>query len=296
MPARAPAICWEAPVRLLSVRSADGVLLHGALAGVEGRREGVIAVHGAWGSFVASPTCELLRAGPRRGLRVLALNNRGHDVGSLGDGEPSIGLAGERFEDCIHDLDAAADVLAAHGVERYAIVAHSFGCHKAAYWLRTRAPAGCAACVLLSPAPPLSAAGRRFVEGSVDEHLRDAADAVAAGDPRRLVVLSRHAPVPMVAEAATALSLWAPHTQARSLLHLGAVRVPVLVVSGAREPAVYRDEARRTAEAAGGAEIVVLDDDHYYSAAREAMAEGVVDWALRRLPPDGVAYAEAAPL
>jgi pimeloyl-ACP methyl ester carboxylesterase len=288
MPAPPNALVWDAPVRLVAVRTADGVLLSGALAGSDGRREGIIAVHGAWGSFSASPTSELLRAGPRRGLRVVALNNRGHDVGSLGDGEPSIGLAGERFEDCVHDLDAAADLLAASGVERYVVVAHSFGCHKAAFWLRTRVPAACAACVLLSPAPPLSAAGRWFVEGSVDGHLREAAAAVAAGDPRRLIVLSRHAPVPMVAEAATALSIWGSQTQARSVLHVGDVSAPVLVVSGAREPAVYRDEARLTAQAAMHGELLVVDDDHYYAVAREAMADRVVEWAVARLPADGV--------
>ncbi len=274
---------WDVPVRLVSARSADGVLLHGALGGRSGIRRGILAVHGAWGSFVGSPVSELLREGPRRGLRVLALNNRGHDVGSLGDGEPSIGLAGEIFEDCVRDLDAAAALLSDHGVESYVAVAHSFGSHKLVYWLRERAPAACRGCVLLSPAPPLRTASRWFVDGDLDDHLAEAAQAVAAGDARRLIVLSRHAPVPMVAEAATVLSIWGPDTRARSLLHVGELRMAVLVLCGAREPSAYRDEAQATAAAAVQGALVVVDDDHYYAVDRSAMAARVADWALRRL-------------
>src|SRR5581483_7890753 len=117
-----------AAVALVSTRAADGVLLRGALAGPAGASAGVLCVHGAWSNFYAAPPSELLRAAPARGRCALALNLRSHDLGSLGDGEPSIGFLRHRMEDCVHDLDASLALLLESGVERVAVVAHSYGC------------------------------------------------------------------------------------------------------------------------------------------------------------------------
>jgi hypothetical protein len=265
------------PVELVSARTADGVLLHGALAAVHGAHSGALGVHGAWGNFYGSPVADLLRAGPERGMTVLSLNGRGHDLGSLGDGEPCIGFIRDRFERAPLDLEAAAGLLAA-AVRRVAVVAHSFGAHRATYWQRQEGSRPAAAVVLLSPAPPLQTTVHAFVEGSAEQYIARAAAAVAAGHPERLVTLSSTAPVPMVAEAMTVLSTWDPATLANSLLHVPHLRMPVLVTVGRSEPAAYREMAERVAAAAPDGELLVLADNHYYSRDRAALSATVLDW------------------
>ncbi len=268
-------------LEFVRTRTVDGVLLHGALTG-RGSREGFLGVHGAWGNFYGTPVFDLLEVAPRHGLAALSLNNRGHDLGSLGDGEPCIGLIRERFEDTLADLDAAADVITRAGVERMVCVAHSFGAHKASYWMGERQPAQVSGLVLLSPGPRLQSAEKWFVDGPLDRYLELAEQAIGEGEPQRLIVLSSNAPVPMVAQASTVISIWGHDTIAASEQHLPSVTVPVLVTVGEREPGPYKDKAETVAASAPDHELIVLPDDHYYSHDRAGLWEVVLDWVRRR--------------
>ncbi len=269
-------------VDLVTTRTTDGVLLHGALSAPEAARGALLAIHGAWGNFYGTPVVSFLDAAPARDLAVLSMNGRGHDLGSLGDGERCIGFMRDLFEDAPKDLDAAADLLAVRGLAPFVAVAHSYGSHRTTYWQAQSGARKAAAVVLLSPAPELQAAARIFVDGAVEHHLARAAAAVAADRPERLIVLSSNAPVPMVAEAATVLSTWGPETEADSRRHVGVLEVPVLVVVGSREPDGYRRRAEQTAAAAVDGELVVVDDDHYYRRDREGLVALVLDWIDRR--------------
>jgi pimeloyl-ACP methyl ester carboxylesterase len=271
-------------VDLVTTRTADGVLLHGALTGPAPGHGGLLAVHGAWGNFYGTPVAELLSTGPDRGLTVLSTNLRGHDLGSLGDSERCIGFLRDRFHEAPLDLDAVAGRLCER-VEQFAVVVHSYGCHRVVHWQDGRTRHRPSAIVLLSPAPHLRRVQELFVDGDVDEHFRRAEEAVAAGEPGRLIVLSSRAEVPMVAEAATVLSTWGWDFEEQTVAALGRSSLPVLVVSGRREPPSYRAYAERVAEAAPGGELLVLDENHYYSRDRTAMARTVTDWVADRMPP-----------
>lgn len=269
----------EIDARIVTTRTDDGVLLHGALSGASSQEGalGVLVVHGAWGNFYATPPFQLVAEGPSRGLTVLSLNGRGHDLGTLGDGEPCIGFIRERFEDAPRDLDAALDVLLDAGVQRVVVVAHSYGSHRTTYWLEQRRPPEVEGVALLSPSPPLEAGARWFVDGSAEHHVARAARAVAEGEPERLIVLSDRAPVPMVAEAATVLSVWGPETLARSEQRIGQLDLPLLVTVGGREPGAYHEQAETLARLGRG-RLEVLDDDHYYQRDRSRLVELVLEW------------------
>lgn len=264
-------------VSLVSVRTTDGVLLHGSRVVVPGATVGVLGVHGAWGNFYANPTVPVVDAAVERGYTAVAMNTRAHDLGSIGDGEPCLGFMRSRFEDCVQDLDAAADVLRDAGVSDIVVVAHSFGAHKAAHWLRERCPDDVVGLALLSPAPRLRDGARWFVDGALEHHLARAAAAVAAGQPERLIVFSHAAPVPMVVEAATALSVWGPDSLADSEADVPHLGLPVCVTVGGLEPAPYRERAEAVA-AAAGVEVVVVEDDHYYAREPARVAQLVLDW------------------
>lgn len=270
------------PVTLVSTRTSDGVLLQGAAAGPEDATIGIVAVHGAWGNFYSAPPAELLAAGPERGYRVVALNLRSHDLGSLGDGGPCIGFIRHLPADSALDLDAALGFLLDSGVERVVVVAHSYGAHLTARWLKLHAPAAVTGAVLVSPAPPLPLAARWFVDGAVDHHFALAARAVAEGDPHRVLVLSSAGPVPMVAEAATILATWGSESDVLGHENVADVRVPLLVTAGLREPSIYREYIALVAETAQDADLELLDEDHYYALDRPAFARAVLAWCERR--------------
>jgi hypothetical protein len=63
---------------------------------------------------------------------------------------------------------------------------------------------------------------------------------VAEDDPGRLILLRERGAIPIIASAATVLSLWVPESVARAELHVGEINVPVLVVVGERDSAIYR--------------------------------------------------------
>ncbi len=269
------------PVELVRRRTADGVLLHGALTG-RGARHGVLLVHGAWGNFYATPVFELMPWAIEKGLAALSMNSRGHDLGTLGDGEPCIGFMRDLFEKAPLDLDTAAEVLIEAGVEQFVVVAHSYGAHKAAYWLAEDPPPEAVGFILASPAPHLRTTARWFVDGAVEHHLARAAAAVAAGAPEELIVMSSDAPVPMVGEAQSLLSTFGPGSLANSALHVPRISLPMLVTVGERESSGYRQRADEVAAAACDVELAVLDDDHYYSRDRAGFLDTISGWIDRR--------------
>ncbi len=269
------------PVELIWRRTVDGVLLHGALTG-RGARRGLLLVHGAWGSFYATPVFRLMHQATEKGLMALSMNGRGHDLGTLGDGEPCIGFMRDIFDQAPLDLDTAAGVLTEAGVEQFVVVAHSYGAHRAAYWLAENQPSEVVGFVLVSPAAYIDTTARWFVDGAVEHHIARAAAAVAAGTPERLIVMSSNAPVPMVGEARTVLSTFAPDTLANSARHVPRVRVPMLVTVGAREPSGYRQAADEVTAAASDAEQAVFDDDHYYNQDPAGFTDTIWEWIDRR--------------
>ncbi|MGE0796599.1 MAG: alpha/beta hydrolase [Acidimicrobiia bacterium] len=272
----------DVEVTLVSVETGDGVRLHGALAGRPGG-PAVLGVHGAWGNFYATPVFELVRQAAERGALALTLNGRGHDLGGADDGAPSIGLMRERLELAPLDLEAARQALEARGGSRYVVVAHSYGCTRATYWLARTRPPGCVGLVLLTPPPPLWETSALFVDGDLEDHFSAARRAVAEGDPDRLVLLRPGGRMPVIAEAATVMSIWAPESSSRVLPHLPHLDVPTLVVVGGREPDAYLREAELALGAARDAELVVLEgENHYYRRDRAALGAAVYDWIERR--------------
>lgn len=265
-------------VSLVSTRTDDGVLLHGTRVVGGDPSLGLVGVHGAWGNFYANAAVPVLDAVAARGRwTTVAMNLRSHDLGSAGDGEPCHGFVRTPFEACVADLDAALDVARDAGAESIVVIAHSFGAHGVCYWLKEQRPDDVVGLVLLSPAPRLQGGARWFVDGSVEHHLARAAVAVASGVEHQLIVLSDRAPVPMVAEARVALSVWGPDSRARAEEYVGDLDLPVLVTVGGREPPAYRERAAVVA-AAAGVEVVTLDDDHYYANDPATAVSTVLDW------------------
>lgn len=99
----------------------------------------LLFVHGMGGNFYRSVSKkEMMRQAPRRGIDVLSFNNRGYEKD----------VAWERFEDCLHDLDAAVAFGRARGYRRFILLGHSTGCQKVTYYQHRRRNPRVAALVL----------------------------------------------------------------------------------------------------------------------------------------------------
>jgi alpha-beta hydrolase superfamily lysophospholipase len=181
-------------IRFVRATAADGVPLDGIVFEPDRPPCGkVLLVHGA-GSHFYQRLHQLFGATfASAGYRVLAGNNRGHDLGSyLPNDGPEIALGGaawERFEDSVLDLQAWVDLLVteADADLPLALLGHSLGAAKVAHYQATTQDARVAALIGCSglgfgsrlfrrrgPPEDRLAAVRQLVESGQGDQLLDA--------------------------------------------------------------------------------------------------------------------------
>jgi dienelactone hydrolase len=111
------------PIELVTVTTADGVELDGALYEAHGAqpRGAILVVHGLTWNFYRGPSRWLPPRLAEAGYACLSLNMRDHDLHEPKD-----------FELSHHDIRAGVDRLAGLGLGEVAIVAHGYACNKVA--------------------------------------------------------------------------------------------------------------------------------------------------------------------
>lgn len=271
---------------LLSVRTEDGVLLHGAM--FEPREDtgiGALLTHGGWGNFYTGLGRFLPGALSRSGIACLSLNNRGHDYGTVADGEPCIGLLREQFEDSPKDMAAGLRLLRERGYHRLVLIAHSYGAAKAAYSQVLEPDPHVKALVLCSPAALMKDVSRYYLDISYEEAVKEAKRMVDAGQGERFVIFRHHGPMPLVSTARTFLSTWGPQPTHDFGKYIHKLAKPLLVTV-CEGDWMCMDYSRFACEHSLMAEprefVVVPGGDHYYKGAEGALVQAVLAW-LRRL-------------
>ena len=226
---------------LCRVETADGVTLDGCLwrpdspSPAPGAVDAFLLVHGTGSNFYARGVLETF-AGQASvaGWPVLRVNTRGHDAMAFLGGSRGSRRGGAAFEaigDCVHDLRAWLDWLAACGVSRIALVGHSMGGVKAIY-ATAYDPHPAVACVV-GVSPP------RFCFERLSSHTRGAPfrDAyetasrlVDEGRPDELIEVEQ--PLPLILTAGGFLAKYGPHDDYDVIRHLARIDRPVLVLVG----------------------------------------------------------------
>jgi pimeloyl-ACP methyl ester carboxylesterase len=122
---------------IVKVATADGFPLHGLLLEPSQRSGAILLhVHGAAGNFYGNSYFEPLSTMVLDlGVAYLATNNRGAGVYELERGTIPHGVALEKFEDCVLDLDAWIDFALKRGYETIVLEGHSYGTEKSVYYL-----------------------------------------------------------------------------------------------------------------------------------------------------------------
>jgi len=240
----------------------------------------IVVVHGMGGNFYRSSLKKAwLRQGPRHGFDVLSFNNRGAERQ----------VAGERFGDCLADLDTALQYGRRLGYRRFILLGHSTGCQKIVYYQARRQPTDVAALVLAAPVDDLAIC-RRDLGPRYAYWLRRARGLVRQGRGDTLL--------PMLYEKFSArrfLSIADPRNIEAQLFNYGgplrhfrAIRCPLLACLGTREEFACRPVAemgtilRRVTRARSFHFFTVPGADHGFHGRETATVQRVLRW-LRQL-------------
>lgn len=270
---------------LVSTRTEDGVRLHGAL--FEPNAAGSVAAlltHGAWGNFYTGLGRFLPGALAENGIACLSLNNRGHDYGTVDDGEPCIGLLREQFEDSPKDMAAGLRLLKERGYRRLVLIGHSYGAPKAVYSQFVEPDPDVEALILCTASVLMQDKWKYYLAVPYDEAVRDATHLVNADQGEQFVIFQHDGPAPIICTARTFLSVWGPDTSIDMRKYIGELTKPLLVTVCERD-LMFMDYTRAVYEHAGRADprefVVVPGGDHYYIGAERSLERVICAWLHR---------------
>lgn len=278
---------------LVSVRTRDGVVLDGVIAGPRGRRStALIWVHGLGSTFSSGQP--LIRALSARlnaaGIGYLKLDNRGHHTVAR-SGKRLVGAAFERFGESVLDIRATIALAVRSGYRRVILAGHSTGANKVLHYaarVRDRRVIG-----LVLVGPISDVAGERKRVGRPELERRVArAERLVRRDPEALVPRRFG-----FYSARRFISLYRPgetedvfpyYRRDAGWAALRRVRVPVAAIVGGRDEyldrraaeliAVFERNARGAPSFTG---VVVPGALHGFRRHEGVLAREIVGWTRR---------------
>jgi alpha-beta hydrolase superfamily lysophospholipase len=278
-------------VDLVQTTTRDGLRLDAAYQApaapaVRSGFDAFLFVHGTGGNFYGSTLFDALADRLlARGLAVLRVNTRGHDLTcnvAAGRGGRRLGAAYEVVDDCRHDLDAWLAWLKNKTGPRIGLLGHSLGAVKCLY-AQANQPETPATCVVAISPPRLSYSwfvADREKANEFRETYQRASALVSAGEAAALIEVA--VPMAMFITAAGYVEKYGPAERYNHLRFLDKVRCPVLLTLGESEAAsnaAFRGVAEAVAQAAPAVRMeVVPGADHFYTGAREELMRRVEAW------------------
>lgn len=294
-------------IELVRAVTSDGATLDGALArGARFQRaqggdhatgtletcpttapfDAVCLVHGTGGNFCSSTFFELLaQRFAERGVAALRANTRGHDgISTLvtGKGPRRQGAAFEIVDDCRHDLGGWVAWLKDNVGPRVALLGHSLGAVKSLYAVAQ----GLTVEAVIALSPPRLSYSWFCKSTKAEEFLssyRHAEALVAQGEPATLIEVK--VPLSMHITAAGYCEKYGPDERYNYLNFLHAVRVPALVLFGAKEvldnvafQSAPEEVARWRDKRPNLTVDVVPGGDHFYTGVRADAWQRIETW------------------
>jgi pimeloyl-ACP methyl ester carboxylesterase len=258
---------------LIRLTTADQKIHYGAFYAARGANPhplGVVMVHGMTGSFVGeieSAVPPLLAA---EGFNVLVANNRGTGI---------LGAATEDFGGCLPDIQAALDWMAERGFTRIALVGHSKGGVKVAYYLAKTGDSRVEALGLLSTVPGVREMplwlSKQFADKKAKNWLKKSSKRAQKGKGARLYF---HKDWPYLISAGTV----ADHFALKGgdvLKNLKKIKVPVLAACGSLELDWCTVVVKLHKAPPAGYLVSVVDGaDHVYTGREKQLADLMAGW------------------
>jgi pimeloyl-ACP methyl ester carboxylesterase len=261
-------------------------------------------VHGMAGSFAADYYAHVLGdALAEAGVGYVFAHNRGYGhANDIAVRPPSaenngywrqrIGVAYERFEDCVLDIQAWFNQCRELGYKRIILFGHSLGCNKALYYLHRNEVPGLAGVILGSPPDMVAMVEANDYQPNHGQLMKQAQELVAEGKPRELLsgliwdchFLSAQTYIDLFSTGGPAdnLPVWKNPDQ---WPELASVKVPMLVLMGEFDDIRIRtleaDLDLITQKATSSPEVtghIIPGANHDYDNREAELAEVVVGW------------------
>ena len=258
---------------LIKIHTEDGLSHFGAIYQAPNekiKKFGVVLVHGMTGHFIGEVESALPPALAQAGYTCLVANNRGCNF---------MGAATEKFAGCLPDIQASIDGLAEGGYDHIALLGHSKGGVKVAYYMAKRHDPRVIALGVLSPAENVHRIGfwEWFAKPgqSRQEFLQAAQELVEQGKGETIFTSSVW---PYIVSAGTVVE----HAKTRGddvLKNIKGLTIPVLAMCGELETdwcGVV--SALRKSPPEGYQVEVVPGADHVYAGRETELGKVVIGW------------------
>ncbi len=276
-------------VDLIDFQTADGVTLDGIFcapaedATPSGPVDAVLLVHGSGGNFYRGTTKAMAADLSAQGYACLAINTKGHDTVWLNQADGQYhGNANEILDNSRLDLKAGVDWLWERGYRRIALLGHSMGAVKVAYYAAAEQDPRVATVI---PVSPVRLSYTYYMESEAAEEFQaniQRADEMEAED-RALDLMAVKFPIPQMFSAASYLDKHGPAERYNLVTLAPRITVPMLIIAGELETHVrLRDCARDVATAAINsprAEYVIIPGgDHALNNNTAAASAAALRW------------------
>jgi alpha-beta hydrolase superfamily lysophospholipase len=228
-------------VDLIRLKAADGIELDGAYfapdadATAAGPIDAVLCIHGSGRNFYTLATAQMAEDLRQQGYGALTLNTRGHDTvwvdRATGVAE---GNAYEILDNNRQDMRAGIDYLEQLGYRRIAIIGHSMGAVKVAYYAAMEDDARVAAVIPVSPVRLSCSYYLESADAAEFQANLDTADRMEA-EGRAMDLFSVDFPIKEIFSAAAYLDKHGPPERYNIIQHAPKIRVPLFVLAGSLE-------------------------------------------------------------
>ncbi|MBN2548832.1 MAG: alpha/beta fold hydrolase [Anaerolineales bacterium] len=260
------------PAELIQLHTSDGLTHSGAFYPPQGNTKelGVIFVHGMTGSFVGEIESVVPGLIALAGYATLCANNRGYGYK---------GAATEEFAGCIPDIRAAIDFMEERGYSRIALIGHSKGGVKVAYYLTQTQDERVAMLGLLSPADNVHGIPYWVTpligKNDVESFMEELDTVIESGQEEKMYILPEW---PYFISARTLLD----HYRTRDddvLPQIPGFKLPLLAVCGGQETDWCTTVTMLQKTPPANARVLIIPEaDHVYTGKEMILAQVIIDW------------------
>lgn len=287
---------------LHKITTEDGLDLHGVLYEPDEKTDVVLVhIHGMAGNFYENKFLDnIAKTLTDNGIAFCPFNNRGNghitDFVRTIDGEKTFatyGSSGERFRDCLYDIQAHINFVKSQGYKDVHLSGHSLGSPKVAYYAY-KAEEDLKSVIFISPSDMLG-----LVRGDADSNFSDykneapvAKKMIEEGKGKELLPKYVWGEYPVTAE--TYLNLFADsantaifnfHNKDLGFEVLNKIKQPTLAIMGGNDDVLVRpiDEIMQTIEeemkSSSKVETKVIDGaNHGYQEHEQELADTLLNW------------------
>ena len=271
---------------LVSVKTDDDVILHGAF--YEGAPESptILVMHGSQMNFYTGLGSSLPPILAGSGYNCLTANFRGHDMASAPDGytRKMIGSLYDNFQDCVLDISALLSFVSDRGHGQVFLLGHSQGAFKILYAQRTLRDRRVKGMALISP-PPSAAEMTMFMIGrkEFDRALSEAREAILNNNPSHLIVSPARGNMPFIFSAQTYVSFCDSDVPVDARYLCRDLTEPLLVTRGEMDlPPISKALIEAIRDNYPRPDLCRLAElpnaSHFYDGQEDALAQLVMNW------------------